>query len=125
MHSIVVFGLLRYREFLEHNGFLETHFNSTDIFNPQFSNAEGEEFFARQITMMGKVEQKFIRGLHRNIENVLFRDRDPNAVTPSNPQGFEGGIRILSNLDTPVDHRNDTNWWTDADIPGVPDDELD
>jgi hypothetical protein len=112
LHSIVVFGLLRYREFLEHNGFLETHFTSTDIFTPEFSNAEGEEFFARQITMMGKVEQKFIRGLHRNIESVLFRDINLAAKTPADPQGFVGGIKIVSNLETPSAHQNDTSWYT-------------
>ena len=79
LHSIVVFGLLRYREFLEHNGFLETHFNSTDIFNPEFSNPAGEEIYARQVTMFGKVQQRFIRGLHRHIENVLLRGIDPST----------------------------------------------
>ena len=43
LHSIAVFGLLRYREFFESNGFLETRLTSTDIFNPEFSNPGGEE----------------------------------------------------------------------------------
>jgi hypothetical protein len=112
MHSITVYGLLRYREFLEHNGFLQTYFSSTDIFTSEFSNAEGEEFFARQITMFGKVEQKFIRGLHRNIESVLLRDQNPEAVTLENPKGYTGGVKIISNETTPPLHQNDTNWFT-------------
>lgn len=112
LHSIAVFGLLRYREFLEHNGFLETHFNSTDIFNPEFSNAAGEEIYCRQITMFGKVQQRFIRGLHRHIENILLRSNDTDSVTPENPDGFVGGIRIVSNLSTPPLEQNDSNWYT-------------
>jgi hypothetical protein len=108
----MVFGLLRYREFLEHNGFLETHFSSTDIFNPEFSNAAGEEIYCRQITMQGKVLQQFVRGLHRNIESIILRDVDAEAITPENPSGFVGGIKIVSNLDTPPAHRNDSDWYT-------------
>jgi hypothetical protein len=112
LHSITVFGLLRYREFMEHNGFDETHFNSTDIFTHDFSRPDGEEIFCRQITMFGKVQQHFIRGLHRNIESILLRDIDPASVTPENPDGFVGGIKIVSNLNTPPLEENDTNWYT-------------
>lgn len=115
IHSIVVYTLLRYREFLESNGFLETHFNSTDIFNTDFSNAEGEEIYARQITMFGKVQQNFIRGLHRNIEAVLLRSQDPAAVTLADPSGYVGGIKIVSNADTPPLEQNDTIWRTVSD----------
>jgi len=122
LHSIVVFGLLRYREFYEHNGFAETHITSTDIFNPDFSNAGGEEIFCRQITMFGKVQQQFIRGLHRNIESVLLRDQDPAAVTEENPKGYIGGLRIISNLNTPPLQENDQDWYAGVDVtePAVP-----
>lgn len=110
--SIVTYGLLRYREFMEHNGFLETYFNSTDIFNPEFSNAGAEEIYCRQITMFGKVYNNFIRGLHRNIESVLLRDTDPAAVSLENPDGYVGGIRIVSNENTPPLQENDTTWYT-------------
>lgn len=112
LHSIAIFGLLRYREFFESNGFLETRLTSTDIFNPEFSNPEGEEIYARQITMNGKVQQQFIRGLHRNIESVLLRDQDPNAVTAENPNGYVGGIKIVTNESTPPYQENDTIWRT-------------
>ncbi len=112
MHSIIVFGLLRYREFLESNGFLETKFTSTDIFNPEFSNAGGEEIFCRQITMTGKVQQQFIRGLHRTIESVILRDIDPAAASAVDPQGFVGGIKIVSSITTPLSQQNDCDWFT-------------
>ena len=73
LHSIVIFGLLRYREFMEHNGVLEiTNLSSTDIFNADFSNAEGEEIYCRQITISNKVEQTWPRDLHKIIESVLL-----------------------------------------------------
>jgi hypothetical protein len=112
IHSIAVFGLLRYREFYEHNGLYETHFQSTDIFNPEFSNPGGEEIYCRQITMRGKVEQRFIRGLHRNIESILLRDTNPEAVTVEDPQGFVGGIRIVANTATPALQQNDQDWYS-------------
>jgi hypothetical protein len=110
--SVVTYGLLRYREYMEHNGFLETHFNSTDIFTPEFSNAGGEEIYCRQITMFGKVDNNFIRGLHRKIESILLRSTNPEAVTLANPDGYVGGIRIVSNSTTPALEQNDTNWYT-------------
>lgn len=113
LHSIVIFGLLRYREFFEANGFLETRLSSTDIIQPGESNAAGEEFFARQITMTGKVQQNFIRGLHRTIESILLRDTNPGAVSLENPDGFVGGIKIVSNLTTPALQQNNTNWYTE------------
>lgn len=113
LHTIVVYSLLRYREFMEHNGILEiTNLSSTDIFNADFSNAEGEEIYCRQISISNKVEQKFVRGLHKKIESVILRDVNPQAVTVSDPQGFVGGIRIVSNLTTPALEQNDQTWYT-------------
>jgi len=110
--SIVTYGLLRYREYMEHNGLLETHFNSTDIFNPEFSNAGAEEIYCRQITMAGKVYNNFIRGLHRKIESVILRDTNPAAITLSDPSGYVGGIKFVSNQETPPAQQNQTNWFT-------------
>ncbi len=113
LHTIVVFGLLRYREFMEHNGVLEiTNFSSTDIFNADFSNAEGEEIYCRQITITSKVQQNWPRDLHKKIESVILRDTNPAAVTLSNPEGYVGGIRIVSNLTTPALQQNQTAWYT-------------
>jgi len=113
LHAITVFGLLRYREFMEHNGVLEiTNFRSTDIFNADFSNAEGEEIFCRQISITNKVIQTWPRDLHKIIESTILRDTNPEAVTASDPQGFVGGIRIVSNLTTPALQQNDTAWYT-------------
>lgn len=113
LHSIVIFGLLRYREFMEHNGVLEiTNFSSTDIFNADFSNAEGEEIYCRQISITNKVEQTWPRDLHKKIESIILRDTNPQAVTIADPQGFVGGIRVVSNLTTPPLQQNDTTWYT-------------
>lgn len=113
LHSIVIFGLLRYREFMEHNGILEiTGFSSSDIFNADFSNAEGEEIYCRQITITNKVQQSWPRDLHKKIESIILRDTNPEAVTVSDPQGYVGGIRIVSNLTTPALEQNDTSWYT-------------
>lgn len=113
LHTVVIYSLLRYREFMEHNGILEiTNLSSTDIFNADFSNAEGEEIYCRQISVSNKVEQKFVRGLHKKIESVILRDTNPAAVTVADPHGFVGGIRIVSNLTTPALEQNDTTWYT-------------
>ncbi len=113
LHMIVVYSLLRYREFMEHNGILEiTNLNSTDIFNADFSNAAGEEIYCRQISISNKVEQKFVRGLHKKIESVILRDVNPQAITVSNPDGYVGGIRVVSNLTTPALEQNSQSWYT-------------
>jgi hypothetical protein len=113
LHAITIFGLLRYREFMEHNGVLEiTNLSSTDIFNADFSNAEGEEIYCRQITISNKVEQTWPRDLHKKIESVILRDINPQAVTVSNPDGYVGGIRVVSNLTTPALEQNDQSWYT-------------
>jgi hypothetical protein len=112
LHSIVVYTLLRYRSFMEHNGLLETSFTSTDIFNPEFSNAAGEEIYCRQITMKGKVQQQFIRDLHRKIESIVIRDKNPEAVTLEDPSGYVGGIRIVTNNETPPLQQNSQLWHT-------------
>lgn len=113
LHMVVVYSLLRYREFMEHNGILEiTNLNSTDIFNSDFSNANGEEIYCRQVNISNKVEQKFVRDLHKKVESVILRDTNKEAVTVSNPEGFVGGIRVSSNLTTPALEQNDQVWYT-------------
>lgn len=113
LHSIVMFGLLRYREFMEHNGILEiTNLSSTDIFNADFSNAEGEEIYCRQISISNKVEQTWPRDLHKIIESVVLRGVNPGAVTVSNPDGYVGGIRVVSNLTTPTLEQSNQDWYT-------------
>ena len=113
LHAIVIFGLLRYREFMEHNGVLEiTNLSSTDIFNADFSNAAGEEIYCRQINITNKVQQSWPRDLHKKIESVILRDTNPEAVTVTDTQGYVGGIRIVSNLTTPALQQNDQIWYT-------------
>jgi hypothetical protein len=126
LHSIVIFGLLRYREFMEHNGILEiTNLSSTDIFNADFSNPGGEEIYCRQVTVTSKVQQSWPRDLHRKIESTLIRSKNSAAETVSNPKGFVGGIRIVSNLETPLAHQNDTTWYTISEQEAEADTEED
>lgn len=113
LHTIVIFSLLRYREFMEHNGILEyTGLSSTDIFNPDFSNAAGEEIYCRQININTKCQQNWPRDLHKKIESVQLRSTNPEAVTVDNPEGYVGGIVIASNASTPALQQNDTLWYT-------------
>lgn len=114
LHSVVVFTMLRYREFMEHNGVLEiTNFSSTDMFNPEFSNAGGEEIYCRQITISNKVLQTWPRDLHRKIETILVRDVNAEAISSLDPKGYVGGIRIYSNNTTPPLQQNDSTWYTE------------
>jgi len=113
LHTIVVFTLLRYREFMEHNGILEvTNLTSTDIFNADFSNAAGEEIYCRQVSINTKCQQNWPRGLHKKLESILLRSTNPGAVTVTDPEGYVGGIAIVSNKTTPPLQQNNDIWYT-------------
>lgn len=115
LHTIVIFTLLRYREFMEHNGILEvTNLSSTDIFNADFSNAGGEEIYCREISINTKCQQNWPRGLHKKLESILLRSTNPAAVSLTDPEGYVGGISIASNATTPPLQQNDTNWYTEG-----------
>jgi hypothetical protein len=115
--SIALYGILRYKESLfEALGFTESFVqNNNPDLNEFFTTAGGEEVWSRYITISGQVEQTWIKSPKRIIESVVLQDTNSAATTPGNLEGYVGGLKILSNLDTPMQHRNDTNWWTDAD----------
>jgi hypothetical protein len=110
LHSIVLYSLLRYREgLLEANGFSQSTINSSDLMaNPAFSGPGGEKAWSRFISLTGMVENSWIKSPRRYIEKISLKEKTNT--------GFIGGIKILSNLDSPefVDKENE-NWYTTED----------
>lgn len=105
LHSIVIYSILRYREsLLEAQGFSECVLNSSDLMSNNMSNG-AEEIYSRYITLTGQVEHSWIKSPRRVIEKAVLKEKTAN--------GFRGGIKILSNLDTPdfIDESTQ-NWIT-------------
>jgi hypothetical protein len=106
--SIVLYAILRYREtLLEGNGFAQSSVSSGELLeNPNYSGPDGEQSFARLITLTGQVETSWIKAPKRTLENISF--------TPtSTANGITGGIVILSNLDTPpIIDPTQESWYT-------------
>lgn len=109
LHSIVLTALLRYREsLLEANGFAESMISSAPLIeNPNYSGPDGEEGFVRTINLTGQVENTWIKSPRRFIEKVLLKERIPG--------GFTGGIKILSNLDSPPFINKEEETWHTVD----------
>lgn len=110
LHSIVLYSILRYRESLmEAQGFCESVVNSSDLqTNPQYSGPGGEEVYSRYITLTGQVENSWIKSPRRVIEVASIKT----------PNSFVGGIKIISNLDTPNIIDQSTQTWTTTDDDG-------
>lgn len=113
LHSIVMYALLRYREsLLEANGFTQSVVGSGDLDDDgNFTGPGGEKVYTRQITLTGQVEQSWIKSPQRYLESIVLKDPDPPAGTNAS-KGYTGGIKIISNLNTPdfVDQSDET--WT-------------
>ena len=108
LHSIIVYSLLRYRQvLLEKDGYAESLINSGKIYpNGDYSDA-GQIIWSRDIEITGQVENRWIIQPHRFIENVAY----------GNANGYEGGIKIISNLNDIADpNLNEVNWSTLAAI---------
>lgn len=110
LHSIVLYSILRYREsLLEAHGFTESSVASSPLReSPNYSGANGEKAYVRAINLTGQVENSWIKSPRRTIENVFLREKQGS--------GFIGGIKILSNSDSPdfIDKANE-NWYTVED----------
>lgn len=94
--SITKYSILRYREsLLEANGFAESSVNSgpPDL-NVEFTTQGGEKAYTRTLVIHGQIENSWIKSPRRIIEVVALKDRISRKA-------YNGGIKILSNLDTP------------------------
>lgn len=112
MWAILKYALMRYREgLLEANGFTESLLNSGELApNPRFSTEGGEIAWSRSITLTGQVENTWIKTPRRVIEKISLKE-----LTPGEEPGFRGGIKILSNLDSPSFLDNNDQPWTTVD----------
>lgn len=118
--SIVKYSILRYREsLLEANGFTESSISSgPPDFDEPFTTPGGEKAWVRSMILTGQVENSWIKSPRRFIESVVLKGESSD--------GFNGGIRILSNLDTPVIiDKSKESWVTDAENEVDPNDPED
>lgn len=108
--SIAVYSLLRYRQgLLEANGFAESIISSgPPMLNSAWTTEGGEKFYVRSIELRGQVQNSWISAPHRLIENVRLGQ-------PINCDTFEGGIKILSNLNSPPFIASTPQSWTTAE----------
>lgn len=115
LHSIALYSILRYREsLLEAQGFTEsTVSNSPLMENQNYSGANGENSYLKSIQLSGQVENTWVKSPRRVIENVFLREKDGTGPDA----GYNGGIKILSNLDTPdfIDKSKETWYTVDSD----------
>ena len=119
--SIVKTSLLRYRQsLLEANGFAESVISSGPPgLNPEMSTEGGEKVYTRAITITGQIQNTWIKAPHRIIENVNLKEK-------VECDGYVGGIKILSNLNSPSFIDASEQLWTtviDDQVSGDVDDE--
>ncbi len=118
LHSIALYSILRYREsLLEAQGFSESSVSNSPLMeNANYSGPDGENSFMRSINLSGQTEYSWIKSPRRIIETVFLREKT-GAGSPA--PGYIGGIKILSNLDTPdfMDKSKET-WYTIQDNEG-------
>jgi len=104
--SIVLYGLLRYRESM-FNGrcFKLSSLKSSDILRDEAFQEAGENVYKRYIILSGLVEQSWLKSPKRVIE----------IANLGNVEKAEPGVNILVNTETPrdaVDPERDDTWLT-------------
>lgn len=109
LHSIVKTALLRYKEGLfEAQGFSQMHIASGEMMeDPSFSGPGGEKSYMRKISLSGMIEDTWIKTPRRFIETAVLKEKFGDS--------FTGGIKILSNLDTPDFIDKSQESWTTVD----------
>jgi hypothetical protein len=114
LHSIALYAILRYREsLLEATGFSESVVASAPLMqDPYYQGPDGEMAYVQSINLSGQVENTWIKSPRRIIETAFLRQKAGNT-------GFIGGIKILSNSDSPdfIDKHEET-WYTKEDDGG-------
>jgi hypothetical protein len=106
--SIVKYSLLRYRQsLLEGNGMYESIMSSGGgpDYNSEWTTEGGERFYTRIIQISCQTEDTWLKGAHRVIEATTFSEKEVC-------NGVIGGIRIVSNLNTPAFFDEATEPWT-------------
>ena len=109
LHSIILYGLLRYRESLfEARGLQISSLKSTDfVQRAPFSQEGGENIYSRYIILDGLVENTWLKSPKRVIETAIIAEKKD--------EDYSKGIKILSNLNTVneiVDPEDDDIWTT-------------
>ncbi len=107
LHSISMYLLLRYRQsLLEAQGGAESIIKSSKMYaNADYSDA-GQVIWTREINLSLQSESRWIAQPHRIIENIAI----------GNGNGYEGGIKIISNITDDFEDLNTVNWSTLRDI---------
>jgi hypothetical protein len=110
LHSIVLYAVLRYRENLfEGLGFTQTSVRNSSLSeDSNYSGPNGEQAFVRSVTVTGMTENTWIKTPHRIIEYINLKEKTQD--------GMVGGIKILSNEDSPefID-KTEEIWYTKKD----------
>ena len=103
LHSIVVYSLLRYRQvLLEKDGYAQSTISSSPMYANEYYSDNGQVIWSRDINLTGQVENRWVMQPHRIIENLAI----------GNGNGYEGGIRIISNETDNFEDLSTVNWST-------------
>lgn len=104
--SLVKYNILRYRQsLLEANGFAESSVSSgSPGLNAEWSTEGGEKAYTRGMTLSGQVQNTWIDEPHRYIETIALREKEECE--------YVGGIKIISNLNSPDFIAETPQMWT-------------
>lgn len=105
--SVVLYGILRYREsLLEANNFTQTVVSSSEM-GILAGTSGPESVWSRTITVSGMLENSWLKSPRRILESVALREKTP--------EGYVGGIKILSNSEPSTVDESDVNWYAISD----------
>lgn len=104
--SIVKYSILRYREsLLEANGFAQSSISSgSPDLNYEWTTDGGEKAYTRGMTLSGQIENTWIAQPQRYIETVALREKEECE--------YIGGIKVITNLNTPDFIEKTPQMWT-------------
>jgi hypothetical protein len=91
LHSILLYGMLRYRESLfEARGLQISSISSTDLVDRtnSFDNPSGEQVFSRWITLSGVVKNTWIKSPKRIIESLVLGEKGEDS--------YISGVKVIS-----------------------------
>lgn len=95
LYSIMMYGLLRYREgVLESRNFQLSNIETSDLVRNESFQDIGENAYSRFITITGQVENTWVKAPKRIIESVNIRNFDDGDDNPDN-DGCPVGICII------------------------------